>query len=466
MKLLLIKEVYENNLFVNQTIKIFGWVRNRRHSKAGISFIDIYDGSCINTIQVLIRKNILNYDTEVLKLSIGCSICVIGKLIYSLGKKQRYEIQVKKINVFGWVDQPEYYPISSKKCTNKYLRKIPHLKSRTNLISVITRLRNEIFYAMHDYLRQNNYFWVSTPIITSLNAEGAGAMFRVSTLNFHHLPINESGKVNFQEDFFGKESFLTVSGQLTAESYACSMKKVYTFGPIFRAENSNTTRHLSEFWMLEIEESFTDLNDIILISENLIKHIIRHVLDHCVPDINFLYQKIDLSIFQRLEKFILNKITQIEYFEAIEILQRSKDKFLYDIQKGDDLSSDHEKYLVNHHFRSPIFIKNYPKNLKSFYMRMNKDKETVSAMDLLLPNIGEVIGGSQREERISVLKKRILELQLNIKDYDWYLDLRRYGTVPHSGFGLGFERLLSYITGIKNVKDLIPFPRTVNNLLC
>ncbi|CAL4042900.1 Asparagine--tRNA ligase [Buchnera aphidicola (Phyllaphis fagi)] len=461
-----INDIYQNKVLINNTIAIFGWIRNRRDSKSGFSFIDIYDGSCVHTIQVIVNKSILNYKSEVLKLTIGCSVCVTGILILSIGKKQKYEIQVLKIQILGWVDHPSHYPVSAKKHTYEYLRDIPHLRSRTNFIGVITRIRNHIFHALHQFLYKNNYYWIPTPIITSLNSEGAGEMFRVSTLDMKNIPLNNYGLVDFKKDFFGKECFLTVSGQLTAEAYACSMTKVYTFGPTFRAENSNTTRHLSEFWMLEIEQAFSNLEDIIVLSEIIIKYVIKFVLECCKHDINFLYNYIDKNIFNRLYTFLYSKIIHLNYIDAIKILINSKKKFNYPVHFGIDLSSEHEKYLVDNYFKSSIIIKNYPKNIKAFYMRLNDDNNTVSAMDLLVPGIGEILGGSQREERQVVLESRLSELNLKKEDYSWYIDLRRYGSVPHSGFGLGFERLISYITGVKNIRDLIPFPRIVNHALC
>ncbi|CAL4321788.1 asparagine--tRNA ligase [Buchnera aphidicola] len=465
MKVVSINEIYNNNITINTNIKMFGWIRNRRHSNSGISFIDIYDGSHINPIQVIIKKNIVNY-SEVLKLTVGCSIVIEGKLIFSIKNQQKYEIYTYKIEILGWVDFPNNYPISSKKHTYENLRTVLHLRPRTNFIGTISRIRNHVFHAMHNFLYKNNYYWIPTPIITSLDSEGAGSMFHVSTLDMNNIPKNKHGIVDFKKDFFGKESFLTVSGQLTLESYACAMKKVYTFGPTFRAENSNTTRHLSEFWMLEIEQAFSTLEDISVLSEKIIKFIIKYILKNCDSDLNFLCNQCDKNIFERLEQFLSLKIVHIDYVDAINILSNAKVNFQSTVKFGMDFLSEHEKYLVDNYFHSAIIIKNYPKNLKAFYMRLNDDQKTVAAMDLLLPNIGEIIGGSQREERKEILESRLLELGLQKKSYEWYIDLRRYGSVPHSGFGLGFERLISYITGIKNVRDIMPFPRTVKNNFC
>ncbi|QCI26035.1 asparagine--tRNA ligase [Buchnera aphidicola] len=467
MKKISIYDIYTQYNLINKNVVLFGWVRNRRHSKCGISFIDIYDGSCLRTIQGVITNNILNYESEILKLTNGCSIRIEGMVIWSMNGNQKYEIKINKIQVIGWVDCPGNYPIASKKHTCEYLRSIPHLRSRTNLFSAITRIRNGMFYAIHTFLNNFHYYWIPTPIITGLNSEGAGEMFRVSMLSINNKNNFLQKGINvFKDDFFGKETFLTVSGQLTAEAYACAMTKVYTFGPTFRAENSNTTRHLAEFWMLEIEGAFLNLQDIIQLSTDIIKYIIQYILQYHILDIEFFYNQGDRNIFYRLEQFINTKIIQIEYSDAIDILLTAKINFKHAVSFGADLFLEHEKYLVDKYFCAPVFITNYPKHLKAFYMRMNHDNNTVAAMDFLVPNIGEVIGGSEREERQALLKNRILEAGLDIKNYDWYLDLRRYGSVPHAGFGLGFERLLSYITGVRNVRDLIPFPRTVNHALC
>lgn len=467
MKKISIHEIYKNCNLVGTHIMLYGWVRNRRHSKSGISFIDIYDGSCFNIIQCIVKNNIFNYESEVLKITNGCAVFIQGIIIISMNRNQKYEIQISKIKIIGWVDRPNNYPITSKKHTYEYLRLIPHLRPRTNFIGAISRIRSGMFYAIHHFLKCHNYSWVPTPIITGLNSEGAGAMFRVSMLDINNRNnILQNGMDVFKDDFFGKETFLTVSGQLTAEAYACAMTKVYTFGPTFRAENSNTTRHLAEFWMLEIELAFSNLQDIIQLSIKIIKYIIQYILKNHILDIEFFYNKGDKNIFYRLEQFLNTEIIQIEYIDAIRILLKSQVNFKNIVNFDTDLSSEHEKYLVNNYFCAPVFIKNYPKHLKAFYMRLNNDDKTVAAMDLLVPNIGEIIGGSEREERKVLLEKRMLELGLNFQDYDWYIDLRRYGTVPHSGFGLGFERLISYVTGVYNVKDLIPFPRTVNHALC
>ncbi|BAB13064.1 asparagine--tRNA ligase [Buchnera aphidicola str. APS (Acyrthosiphon pisum)] len=458
-----ISDIYKDDIIVNSLITVCGWVRNRRSSKSGFSFITIYDGSCFNSIQVIANNTLPNYYKEILHLTTGCSVMLSGKLILSIGDKQKYEIQLKKIKVLGWVENPETYPISSKKHSTEYLREVAHLRSRTNLIGAIARIRNYILHSLHHFFYKEKYYWVPTPIITSLNTEGAGEMFRVSTLDMENIPKNLDSSVDFKKDFFGKESFLTVSGQLNLETYACSLSKVYTFGPTFRAENSNTGRHLAEFWMLEVESAFTDLNDISDFAECMLKYVCKSLLKKCITDINFLENYTNSNIVDRLEKFLLVDFVRIDYVEVINILLDSKIKFNNSVFLGIDLSSEHERFLVENYFKIPVIVKNYPKELKAFYMRLNNDKKTVAAIDILVPNVGELIGGSQREERIAILDERLLELGLKKEDYWWYRDLRRYGTVPHSGFGMGFERLISYFTGITNIRDLIPFPRTVNN---
>lgn len=463
MNVISISKIYQDDILINSLITICGWVKSCRHSKLGFSFISIYDGSCLQTIQVIAKDILDNYNKDILQLTTGCSVQATGKLIFSIGKQQKYEIQLQKIQVLGWIENPNTYPISSKKHSLEYLRKVAHLRSRTNLIGVISRIRNHIMQSLHHFFYQNNYIWVPTPIITSLNTEGAGDMFRVSTLDINNIPKNTDRSVNFKKDFFGKESFLTVSGQLNLETYACSLSKVYTFGPTFRAENSNTIRHLAEFWMLEVESAFLSLNDISDFSEYMLKHICKSVLKNCIADINFLEKYIDTNVVNRLEKFVLYDFTRIDYIDAVNILRESKMKFQESVSLGMDFSSEHERFLVEKYFKNPLIIKNYPKELKAFYMRLNDDNKTVAAIDVLVPKIGELIGGSQREERIDILDQRLSELGLKKEDYWWYRDLRRYGTVPHAGFGMGFERLLSYITGVSNIRDLIPFPRTVNN---
>ncbi|QCI23892.1 asparagine--tRNA ligase [Buchnera aphidicola (Macrosiphoniella sanborni)] len=463
MNVVSISNIYKDDIIVNSVITVCGWVKSCRSSKLGFSFISIYDGSCLQSIQIVAKDILYNYRKDILQLTTGCAVRATGKLILSIGKKQKYEIQLKVINVLGWVENADTYPISAKKHSLEHLRKVAHLRSRTNLIGVISRIRHHVMQSLHRFFCENYYLWVPTPIVTSLNTEGAGEMFRVSTLDMNNIPKNKDGSVNFKKDFFGKESFLTVSGQLNIETYACSLSKVYTFGPTFRAENSNTTRHLAEFWMLEVESAFSNLNDISDFSEDMLKYICQSVLKNCLSDIDFLEKNIDTNIVHRLEKLLSSNFIRIDYIDAVKILCESKVKFQESVFLGIDLSSEHERFLVEKYFKNTVIIRNYPKELKAFYMRLNNDNKTVAAMDLLVPNIGELIGGSQREERIEILDQRLLELDLNKEDYWWYRDLRRYGTVPHSGFGMGFERLLSYITGVSNIRDVIPFPRTAKN---
>ncbi|CAL4323070.1 asparagine--tRNA ligase [Buchnera aphidicola] len=463
MKIASVLEILQDNIMINSTITIFGWIKNRRDSKSGFSFLTINDGSSLYTIQIIAINTLSNYYKEILHLTVGCSVQITGILVLSIGKKQKYEIKAKKIIILGWIENPNNYPMSAKKHSIEYLREFAHLRSRTNLIGVISRIRNTLFQVIHKFLSENGYLWIPTPIITGLNTEGAGEMFRVSTLNIDDINNNKNDTIDYKKDFFGKESFLTVSGQLTLEAYACSLSKVYNFGPTFRAENSNTSRHLAEFWMLEVESAFMTLNEIANFAEKMLKYICEYLLQHATSDINFLKNNIDFNIISRLESFLHMNFIRLEYKDAVSILLNSKKLFNEPVFFGMDMSSEHERYLVEKHFKIPVIILNYPKKLKAFYMRLNDDQETVSAMDILVPGIGELIGGSQREDRISILDQRILEAGLNKKDYWWYRDLRRYGSVPHSGFGMGFERLISYFTGISNVRDVIPFPRTVRN---
>lgn len=458
-----ISDIYKDNVTVNSLITVYGWVRSRRNSKSGFSFLTVYDGSCFYSIQVIAKNILSNYYHEILHLTIGCSVVLTGTLILSIGNKQKYEILAIEIKILGWIENPDTYPISAKKHSMEYLREVAHLRSRTNTIGVVSRIRNNIFQSLHRFFSKQGYYWIPAPIITGLNTEGAGEMFRVSTLDMKNIPKNKNGSVDFKKDFFGQESFLTVSGQLNIETYACSLSKVYSFGPIFRAENSNTSRHLAEFWMLEAESAFSNLNSISDFAEDMLKYVCKSLLKDCMPDIDFLKEHFDNCIINRLKQLLSVDFIRIEYAEAISILLDSKIEFKKPVFFGIDLSSEHERYLVEKHFKIPIIIRNYPKELKAFYMRLNNDNKTVAAMDLLVPGIGELIGGSEREERISILDARLLELGLKKEDYWWYRDLRRYGTVPHSGFGMGFERLVSYFTGISNIRDISPFPRTVNN---
>ncbi|MGC6387569.1 asparagine--tRNA ligase [Ewingella sp. S1.OA.A_B6] len=463
MSVVPVVDVLQGRAAVDSEVTVRGWVRTRRDSKAGISFLAVYDGSCFNPLQAVVNNSLPNYQDEVLRLTTGCSIEVTGTVVTSPGEGQSFELQATAIKVVGWVDDPDTYPMAAKRHSIEYLREVAHLRPRTNLIGAVARVRNTLSQAIHRFYHENGYFWVSTPLITASDTEGAGEMFRVSTLDFQNLPRTDKGDVDFSEDFFGKEAFLTVSGQLNGEAYACALSKVYTFGPTFRAENSNTSRHLAEFWMVEPEVAFATLDDIAALAESMLKYVFQAVLNERKDDMAFFAERVDKDAVSRLERFVTSDFAQVDYTEAVEILINCGKTFENPVSWGVDLSSEHERYLAEEHFKAPVVVKNYPKDIKAFYMRMNEDGKTVAAMDVLAPGIGEIIGGSQREERLDVLDARLEEMGLNKGDYWWYRDLRRYGTVPHSGFGLGFERLVAYVTGVQNVRDVIPFPRTPRN---
>jgi asparaginyl-tRNA synthetase len=458
-----IAELLAGRVATGSTVTVRGWVRTRRDSKAGLSFVQVHDGSCFDTIQIVAPGELPNYDAEVRHLNAGCAIVARGTLVESQGKGQSVEIQAEGIEVVGWVDDPDTYPIAPKRHTFEYLRTVAHLRPRTNTIGAITRVRHTLAQAVHRYFHEHGYFWIHTPIITASDAEGAGALFRVSTLDLANLPRTPNGKVDFDRDFFGRETFLTVSGQLNIEAYCLAMSKVYTFGPTFRAENSNTSRHLAEFWMIEPEIAFADLHDNASLAEDLLKNILQVLLAERADDMAFFQQRIDKDCIARLEQLIEQPFERMDYAEAVRILENAKQDFEFPIGWGKDLQSEHERYLTEQHVGRPVVVMNYPKVIKSFYMRLNDDNKTVAAMDVLAPGIGEIIGGSQREERLEVLDARMAEMHLDPAGYGWYRDLRRYGTVPHAGFGLGFERLISYVTGMGNVRDVIPFPRTPGN---
>ena len=443
---------------VGSQVTVKGWLRSKRDSKAGISFLAVHDGTAFDAIQAVVPSELTNYESEVLKLSTGCAVAVSGELVESQGKGQSVEIQASDVEVIGWVDDAESYPIAKKRHTFEYLRTQAHLRPRTNTFGAITRVRTTLANAIHNYFHQQGFNWINTPIITGSDCEGAGELFRVSTLDMTNLPINDKGAVDYAEDFFAGESFLTVSGQLEVESYCLAMSKVYTFGPTFRAENSNTSRHLAEFWMVEPEIAFADLNDDADLAEALLKHVFTQVLEEREDDMAFFQQRIDKTVIDRLRGVIDNSFERMDYSEAIDILKNSGKKFEFPVEWGVDLASEHERFLSEEHVGRPVVVMNYPKDIKAFYMRLNDDEKTVAAMDVLAPGIGEIIGGSQREERLDVLDAR-MDAHLR-EELWWYRDLRRYGTVPHAGFGLGFERLLNYVTGMENVRDAIPFPRT------
>ena len=439
-------------------VTVRGWLRSKRDSKAGISFLAVHDGSAFNAIQAVVPNTHSNYETEVLHLSTGCAVVVRGELVESQGKGQQVEIQASSVEVVGWVDDPESYPIAKKRHTFEYLRTQAHLRPRTNTFGAITRVRTTLANAIHNFFFDEGFHWINTPIITGSDCEGAGELFRVSTLDFANLPSTAEGAVDYRQDFFGAESFLTVSGQLEVESYCLAMSKVYTFGPTFRAENSNTSRHLAEFWMVEPEVAFADLGDNADLAEQMLKSVIRAVLESREDDMAFFAQRIDETVMARLRSVLDNPFERLEYTEAISILENCGASFEFPVSWGMDLASEHERYLTEQHVGRPVVVVNYPKDIKAFYMRLNDDERTVAAMDVLAPGIGEIIGGSQREERLDILDAR-MDARLR-EELWWYRDLRRYGTVPHAGFGLGFERLLNYITGMDNVRDAIPFPRT------
>lgn len=463
MSVVPVVDVLQGRAAVDTEVTVRGWVRTRRDSKAGISFLAVYDGSCFNPLQAVVNNSLPNYESDVLRLTTGCSLEVTGKVVPSPGEGQSFELQATEVKVVGWVEDPDTYPMAAKRHSIEYLREVAHLRPRTNLIGAVARVRHTLAQAIHRYFHENGYFWVSTPLITASDTEGAGEMFRVSTLDMENLPRTDEGKVDFSEDFFGREAFLTVSGQLNGETYACALSKVYTFGPTFRAENSNTSRHLAEFWMVEPEVAFADLNDIAGVAEGMLKYVFQAVLDERADDMEFFAQRVDKDAIDRLKRFVTSDFAQVDYTEAVDILLNCGKTFENPVYWGVDLSSEHERYLAEQHFKAPVVVKNYPKDIKAFYMRMNEDGKTVAAMDVLAPGIGEIIGGSQREERLDMLDARLEEMGLNKEDYWWYRDLRRYGTVPHSGFGLGFERLIAYVTGVQNVRDVIPFPRTPRN---
>ena len=459
MSHLAISELLKGNVAVDSQVTIKGWIRTRRDSKAGISFLAVHDGSCFDPIQAVVPNSLNNYD-EVTSLTAGCSVSVTGVLVQSAGQGQSFEIQANSVTVLGWVENPDTYPMSAKRHSIEYLREHAHLRPRTNMIGSVTRVRNCLAQAIHRFYHEQGFYWISTPIITASDCEGAGEMFRVSTLDMQNLPMTDKGEIDYSEDFFGKEAFLTVSGQLNGETYASAMSKIYTFGPTFRAENSNTSRHLAEFWMVEPEVAFADLEDIAKLAENMLKYVFKAVLEERRDDMEFFAQRIEKTAISRLEEFVEKDFAQVDYTDAVEILKACGKKFEYAVEWGVDLQSEHERYLAEEHFKAPVVIKNYPRDIKAFYMRQNEDGKTVAAMDVVAPGIGEIIGGSQREERLDVLDARLDEMGLNKEDYSWYRDLRKYGSVPHSGFGLGFERLVAYVTGMGNVRDVIAFPRT------
>ncbi len=455
-----IADIFAGKLKVGESVKIQGWVRSRRDSKAGISFVAVHDGSCFDPIQVVAGEDLDNYESEVKSLTKDCSVEVVGTLVESPGKGQAVEIHPESITVHGWVEDPETYPMAPKRHSMEHLREHAHLRVRTNLIGAVARVRNCMAQAVHRFYHERGFCWIHTPIVTANDAEGAGEMFRVSTLDLANLPRTDKGEVDFSQDFFGREAHLTVSGQLNVETYCLGLSQVYTFGPTFRAENSNTRRHLAEFWMIEPEIAFADLSDDIDLAEDFLKYIFRAVLDERADDMEFFNKYVHKGCIERLEKFIAADFVRMDYTDAIAELEKSGKDWEFAPSWGVDLQAEHERFLTEEVVDGPVAVTNYPKDIKAFYMRMNEDGKTVAAMDVLAPGIGEIIGGSQREERLDVLDARIREMDLEPDDYWWYRDLRRYGTVAHAGFGLGFERAIQYATGVENIRDVIPFPRS------
>ena len=449
-----IKQILDKNSPMDSVL-VKGWVRTKRESKE-FTFLEINDGSCLKNIQVVSDHTLENYD-DIIKITTGSAVSITGKLVVSPGKGQSLEIQAENVDIV--FINPENYPLQKKRHTDEFLRTIAHLRPRTNKYGAVFRIRSELSYAIHQFFKNMGFFYIHTPIITGSDCEGAGELFRVTTLK----NISDE-KTDFYKDFFGKEASLTVSGQLSAEMYALSLGDVYTFGPTFRAENSNTSRHAAEFWMIEPEMAFCDIEENMGVAEKFIQYIIQYTIDNCKPDLDMFCKFVDKELMTTLDSVISRDFKRLTYKEAIDILIKSGEKFDYGVSFGNDLQSEHERYLTDIYYKGPVIVYNYPKTIKPFYMRLNDDNKTVAAMDILVPRIGELIGGSQREERLDVLKSRMQESGLNLSDYWWYLESRTYGSVPHSGFGLGFERLIMFITGITNIRDVISFPRTPGNI--
>jgi len=439
-----------------------GWVRTRRDSKGGFSFIELNDGSCLESIQIIAAQGLTNYDEDVLRLTTGCSIKAVGTLAESPGKGQKVELQANEIKVLGWAE-PDVYPLQKKRHSFEFLRTIAHLRPRTNTFGAVARVRNAVSHAIHSFFQERGFLYIHTPIITGSDCEGAGEMFKVTTFDLDQVPMMD-GRADFGQDFFGTPANLTVSGQLEAEIYALAMGDVYTFGPTFRAEDSNTSRHLAEFWMVEPEMAFCDLEGNMALAVDFLKYVFAHVLDNCKADMDFFNRFIDSTVVKTLEGLVSQEFEYLTYTEGIDILLDAKQAFEFPVAWGSDLQSEHERYLCEKVFKKPVILVDYPKEIKSFYMKVNKDGKTVRAMDVLVPKIGEIIGGSQREDDYDTLFDRIKEAGLNPDDYWWYLELRKFGSVPHSGFGLGFERLIQFVTGLSNIRDVIPFPRTPGNV--
>ncbi len=446
---------------LDRSVTVAGWIRTRRDSKAGFSFIELNDGSCFGNIQIIADNTLENYESEILKLFPGASISVTGQLLASSGSGQAVEVKAERIKVFGFCE-PTDYPLQKSRVSFERLREIAHLRPRTNSFGSVARLRNALAFATHKFFQERSFYYVHTPIVTANDCEGAGEMFQVTTLNMDGI-AKGSKPVDYSQDFFGRKAHLTVSGQLNAETHACALGNVYTFGPTFRAENSNTRRHLAEFWMIEPEMAFADLADDADLAEDLLRYLIRYVLNNCQDDLDFFNKRIDKGLMDRLTPLADGTFTRITYTEAIDLLCKAPVSFEYEPSWGIDLQTEHERYLTEKVFNGPVTVIDYPREIKAFYMHLNDDEKTVAAMDVLLPGIGEIIGGSQREARIEVLESRISDMGLSPEDYSWYLDLRRFGSVPHAGFGLGFERMMLFCSGMQNIRDVIPFPRSPNN---
>ena len=460
MELTTVRQIYrDKDSFLNKEVTIGGWVRSLRDSKT-FGFIVLNDGSYFDTLQIVYHDTMDNF-SEISKLNVGAAIIVTGTLVPTPEAKQPFEIQAAKIDIEG-ASAPDY-PLQKKRHTFEYLRTISHLRPRTNTFQAVFRVRSLIAYAIHQFFQERDFVYVHTPLITGSDCEGAGEMFQVTTMDLKNIPMTQEGAVDFSQDFFGKPTNLTVSGQLNAETYAMAFRNVYTFGPTFRAENSNTTRHAAEFWMIEPEMAFADLQDDMVLAESMLKYVIRYVLEHAPEEMNFFNQFVDKELLERLNHVLNSEFAHVTYTEAVELLEKHNEEFDYKVFWGCDLQTEHERYLTEQLYKKPVFVTDYPKEIKAFYMKMNPDNKTVAAVDCLVPGIGEIIGGSQREDDLDKLTARMDELGLKKEDYDFYLDLRKYGSTRHAGFGLGFERCVMYLTGMSNIRDVVPFPRTVNN---
>lgn len=447
---------------IGEHVTLQGWIRTRRDSKGGFSFLEINDGSCLANLQVVADGDLSNYESEIKRLTAGCCVTIHGELKASGGKGQSTEVQASEVIVHGWAD-PEEYPLQKKRHSFEKLREWAHLRPRTNTFGSVMRVRNRICRSIHDFFQEEEFLYIHTPIITASDCEGAGEMFRVTALDMQELPRSEKGDVDYAQDFFERPAYLTVSGQLEGEIYATALGKIYTFGPTFRAENSNTSRHLAEFWMVEPEAAFFELEDNMQLAEQFLKRIVQDVLADCQEDVDFFQQRIDDTVLDTLRGVAEQPFQRVSYTEAVELLTKSGEKFEYPVEWGANLQAEHERFLCEKEYKCPVIVYDYPASIKPFYMKVNEDGRTVRAMDVLVPRVGEIIGGSQREERLDVLQSRMDEQGLNQDEYWWYLDLRRYGTVPHSGFGLGLERMVQFVTGMTNIRDVIPFPRTPGN---